>query len=228
MKALEHNQIHILKVNINKSELDLSSIFSKVLSEDEKQRATRLRSEKDRKRFVVSRGLLRENLGRYMDTNPADISFKYNRHGKPAINDDLNSANIKFNVSHSRDLAIYAVCLNKEIGVDVEYIRDVGSADKIIERFFTEDEKRYYYSLPEDSKRHAFFTLWTRKEAYSKARGMGIGLPLKDFDLNLVPNNQNRENKSKWSLIDFDIDKDYLAALATEGTNMEICHYEIA
>ncbi len=228
MKLLENNQIHIWKVNVNNSELDINNLLSNVLSDDERKRAIRLRSDKDKRRFVVSRGLLRKNLGQYMDTNPAQIVFDYNSHGKPSIRTDDNNKNIKFNVSHSRELAIYAICLNKEIGVDVEYIRDVGTADKIIKRFFTEEEKSFYNSLSEHKKKLGFFTLWTRKEAYSKARGMGIGLPLKDFDINLVQNEGNSINKSKWSLIDLDIDKDYLAALATEGNNMEICRFETA
>ena len=228
MKLLDNNQIHVWKVNVNNSELDINSFFSDFLSDDEKKRAVRLKSEKDKRRFVVSRGLLRQNLGHYMDTNPAQIVFDYNSHGKPSIRTDDNKKNIKFNVSHSRDIAIYAICLNKEIGVDVEYIRDVGTADKIVKRFFTEEEKSFYSSLSDDKKKLGFFTLWTRKEAYSKARGMGIGLPLKDFDISLVQSETNGANKSKWSLIDLDIDNDYLAALATEGRNMEICRFETA
>ncbi len=225
---LKNNQIHIWKIDVNNKALNLNHLYTNVLSVDEKRRAGRLRSEKDKKRFVISRGLLRENLGHYTGVNPSEIVFTYNNHGKPGIKPEHNRENIKFNVSHSRDLAVYAICANREIGVDLEYIREVSSADRIIKRFFTSEEKDYYNSLPRYKKKMAFFTLWTRKEAYSKARGMGIGLPLKEYDLNLLPNSTETYARSKWSLIDIEVDKDYLAALATEGNNLEICSYEYA
>ncbi len=225
---LKNNQVHIWKININNKALDVSHLYSNVLSVDERRRAGRLRSENDKRRFVISRGLLRENLGNYMGAAPAEIVFTYNDHGKPDIKSEHNPKNIKFNVSHSRNLAIYAICLEREIGVDLEYIRDVSSADKIINRFFTNEEKDYFNSLPEYRKKMAFFRLWTRKEAYSKAKGMGIGLPLKEFDFNLIPDSTEKQTESKWSLIDIEVDSHYLAALATEGNNLEIHSYEYA
>lgn len=231
MKALENNQIHIWRIDINNPTVDVDHLFSDILSEDEKKRADRLRSEKDKRRFIVSRGLLRENLGSYLGAEPSEITFDYNKYGKPDIKPKYNPRNIKFNVSHSANLAIYAISQNREIGVDLEYIREVRTADKIIKRFFTKQETDFYHSQPEGKKNLAFFTLWTRKEAYSKARGMGIGLPLKEFDLNLIPNPRNissdNKPKSKWSLIDIEINEDYLAALATEGDNLEICRFAL-
>ena len=229
-KTLDQNQIHIWKVNIDNPTLDLDDLFSDVLSDDERKRVDRLRSEKDKKRFIVSRGLLRKNLGSYLGAEPSDITFTYNKYGKPDIKPEHNPGNIKFNVSHSANLAIYAISQNREIGIDLEYIREVRAADKIIGRFFTQQETDFYYSQSEDKRELAFFTLWTRKEAYSKARGMGIGLPSKEFDLNLVPTAEisttDIKTESKWSLIDIEIDEDYLAALATEGNDIEICRFE--
>lgn len=231
MKVLENNQIHIWRIDINNPTVDVDHLFSDILSDDEKRRADRLRSEKDKRRFVVSRGLLRENLGSYLGAEPSDINFDYNKYGKPNIKPKYNSGNIKFNVSHSANLAIYAISKNREIGVDLEYIREVRTADKIIKRFFTKQETDFYHSQPEGKRNLAFFTLWTRKEAYSKARGMGIGLPLREFDLNLVPNsgknNSEIKPRSQWSLIDIEINEDYLAALATQGENLEICRFEL-
>ncbi len=229
-KMLEQNQVHIWRVNIDNPTLNLDDLFSDVLSDDERKRVDRLKSEKDKRRFIVSRGLLRENLGNYIGTEPSDITFTYNKYGKPDLKPEHNQGNIKFNVSHSANLAIYAISQNREVGIDLEYIREVRTADKIIKRFFTQQETDFYYSQPEDKKKLAFFTLWTRKEAYSKARGMGIGLPSKEFDLNLAPttviSTTDMKTESKWSLVDIEIDEDYLAALATEGKDIEICRFE--
>ena len=229
-KMLEQNQVHIWRVNIDNPTLNLDDLFSDVLSDDERKRVDRLKSEKDKRRFIVSRGLLRENLGNYIGTEPSDITFTYNKYGKPGLKPEHNLGNIKFNVSHSANLAIYAISQNREVGIDLEYIREVRTADKIIKRFFTQQETDFYYSQPENKKKLAFFTLWTRKEAYSKARGMGIGLPSKEFDLNLAPttvtSTTNTKAESKWSLVDIEIDEDYLAALATEGKDIEICRFE--
>ena len=213
--------------------MDLDYLHLEILSQDEKKRADRLRSAKDKRRFTVSRAFLRKSLGHYLNTDPSEIKFTYNKYGKPDIDPEHHPQNIKFNISHSENLALYAITQNREIGIDVEYIRDVDKADKIVKRFFSEEEGEFYYSQPENKKNWAFFTLWTRKEAYSKARGMGIGLPRKEFDLKLAPSAGNNvidtgatNIESKWSLIDIEIDAEYLAALAIEGSNIEICHCE--
>lgn len=225
---LSINQIHIWKANLNRHTPDLDYLYHKVLSQDERDRASALRSESDQKRSIISRGLLRKKLGSYLESDPAHISFTYNEYGKPYLNANTHKGELKFNVSHSKDIVVYAVTLNREIGIDVEYLKEVSKADKIVERFFSEEEKKFYNSQSEDRKKWAFFTLWTRKEAYSKAMGRGIGLPSKDFDLDLTADyDQNRPvswGRSKWTLYSIDIDSGYLAALATEGDNVDICH----
>jgi len=230
---LTDNQIHIWKIDINYPKVDLEYLYKDILSNDEKVRVDRLRSEKDKIRFIVSRGLLRKSLSSYLNAPPSEIAFTYNKYGKPSVNSKYNLENIKFNVSHSKNLAVYAITKNREVGIDLEYIRKVNKADKIVGRFFTEEESEFYYSQPDDKKELAFFTLWTRKEAYSKARGMGIGLPAKEFDLKLIPTLETKTTdvetkniESRWSLVDIEIDSEYLAALATEGSNIEICHYQ--
>ena len=227
---LTDNQIHIWKIDTNYPKVDLDSLYKDILSPDERERANRLRSENDQRRFIVSRGLLRKSLSNYLKAPPSEIEFSYNKYGKPGIRSEHNLENIKFNVSHSKNLVVYAITQNREVGIDLEYIRKVNKADKIVKRFFTEEEAKFYDSQPEDKKELAFFTLWTRKEAYSKARGMGIGLPGKKFDLNLIQRAQSnitKNNESDWSLIDIEIDPGYFAALATEGRDLEICHYNI-
>ena len=145
-------------------------------------------------------------LGSYLGAEPSEITFDYNKYRKPDIKPKYNPRNIKFNVSHSANLAIYAISQNREIGVDLEYIREVRTADKIIKRFFTKQETDFYHSQPEGKKNLAFFTLWTRKEAYSKARGMGIGLSLK-----------RRFTSGEFELVYFDGNEVMLGEVTTYG-----------
>lgn len=225
---LSQNQIHIWKINLRSHSEDLNFLYQNVLSPDERARVDRLKSKSDQKRSIISRGFLRKQLGFYLSTDPSLISFSYNKYGKPYLNSDSNHTGINFNVSHSRDIVLYAIAMKREIGIDVEYLKEVTMADKIVMRFFSETEKKFYVSQPEERKKLTFFTLWTRKEAYSKAMGRGIGLPSKDIDLNLTADHEQKSplsnNRSKWTLYSIDIDSGYLAALVTEGKNVEICH----
>ena len=115
--------------------------------------------------------------------------------------------------------------MNRDVGVDIEYLRDVKRADKIIERFFFPDEREFYRSRHADMKKLAFFQLWTRKEACTKAIGTGIPFQREDYALSLAPGNSpysDRRNpvtgdKRKWSLYDIEINENYKAALAVEG-----------
>lgn len=227
---LSENQIHIWKVDLRNDEIDEENLYNEILSPLEKKRADRLKSKQDQQRSIISRGILRKKLGRYLQRSPKDINFSYNKHGKPFLNSTDLPINIKFNVTHSKDLVLYAITLDREIGIDLEFIKDINKADKIVERFFSEEENSYYNSHSNDKKKWAFFTLWTRKEAYSKARGRGIGLPAKDFDLRLIPEEKaisDSKNltkaQSKWALFNIEVNSNYLAALATEGKDIEIC-----
>jgi len=228
---LSHNQIHIWKLDLKNDEVYLKHLYENVLSPDEKKRADKLRSKDDQKRSIYSRGQLRKKLGAYLDVDPADISFSYNKYGKPSLNAEVHTEDLKFNVSHSKDIVVYAITQNREIGIDVEYLKDVSRAEKIVDRFFSEEEKNFYNSQPEHKKKWAFFSLWTRKEAYSKAMGRGIGLPSKDFELNLIPDNNRGSSdsfkKSKWMLYNVEIESEYLAALAIEGNDINIKYYNL-
>lgn len=223
---ISNNQIHVWKLDLKNDEVNLNHLYENVLSPDEKKRVDKLRSKDDKKRYIYSRGLLRKKLGAYLDVDPANIRFSYNKYGKPSLNAEVHTEDLKFNVSHSKDIVIYAITRNREIGIDVEYLKDINRAEKIIEKFFSMEEKNFYNSQPEHKRKWAFFALWTRKEAYSKAMGRGIGLPSKDFELNLIPYNEQSSSdsfkKSKWMLYDVEIESEYLAALATEGNDINI------
>jgi 4'-phosphopantetheinyl transferase len=193
----------------------------RLLSGDEVARARRFRFERDRNRFVVGRAVLRLLLGRYLEQPPDTIRFSYSAHGKPDLTDF--SGKVMFNLSHSEDLALYAFCLDVEIGVDVERFRRRHAREDVAERFFSPSEVAVLRSLPPPGRPEAFLRCWTRKEAFVKARGDGLSLPLDQFDVTLAPGEPARllrtawapEEAASWSLHDPSADlPGYIAAVA--------------
>ena len=132
---------------------------------------------------------------------------------------------IRFNLSHSHGKALYAVSRGREIGVDLEFIRGDLEAEQIAERFFSHSEIETLRALPLSLRKHAFFLCWTRKEAYIKARGEGLSLPLDQFDVSLIPGEpaallstqSDSDEALRWSLRNLTPASGYAAALATEG-----------
>lgn len=160
--------------------------YNRFLSPAERQTAARFRYEKDRQQYVVSHGILREILGGYLDAGPATIEFLTGSHGKPDLKDD-GGCGIRFNISHSRDRVLVAVTLNTDIGVDIEYMRDIDEMAHIVERFCAGHEKTELWTVPDDMKKRAFYLCWTRKEAFIKATGEGMARPLDSFAVSLTP-----------------------------------------
>jgi len=192
------------------------------LSPDERARADRFRFEWDRGRSIAARGALRAILARYLDADPRALIFQYNPHGKPALAGVYGDA-LRFNLSHAGGLALYAVARGREVGIDVERIADDVEIDALAARFFAPEETRGLAALPPEARRGAFFRCWTRKEAYVKARGLGLALPLDLFAVSVAPGEPARlswapeGDPARWSLRDLDPDPGYAAALAVEG-----------
>jgi 4'-phosphopantetheinyl transferase len=174
--------------------------FFDLLSPDERERANRFRREQDWVRFVVFRAVLRKLLGRYLGQDPAAILFRYAPKGKPSV----AGGGIEFNVSHSHDRAVYAFGVG-ELGVDVEFIREI-EIEAIARRFFTPDE--CVWILSSETPTRAFFDCWTRKEAYIKAEGGGLSIPLDTFSV-LEP--------LPWHLYSWAPADGYIAAAAVKG-----------
>ncbi len=155
------------------------------LSPDESRRASRFHFERDRRRFVATRGVLRGLLGRYLGVDPSALVFGYGPHGKPALGSPWQG--LRFNVSHSGGLALLAFATDHEIGVDIEQERPVPEMDSITERNFSPRESAELRLLEERDRRRAFFRCWTRKEAFIKAVGDGLSHPLDAFAVTLAP-----------------------------------------
>jgi 4'-phosphopantetheinyl transferase len=200
-----------------------------LLSADEIARAERFRFERDRDRYVVGRASLRHLLGSYLDVSPESLRFSYSRHRKPALLEPRT--NLSFNLSHSDDLALYAVCLDAEIGIDVERFRPEPSRDRVPEHFFSPREIETLRSLTEAAQAAAFLKCWTRKEAFLKARGDGLTLQLDSFDVTLTDDEHprllrtawDRDEAASWSLHDLtDSFPGYVASLAVRGADWSI------
>lgn len=130
------DEIHVWHADLARSDEERVR-WEANLSPDEKERADRFHFVKDRNRFVVARGLLRELLGRYLRQAPASLEFSYGEYGKPSLSGENASSGLCFNLSHSSDLAVYAVARERNLGIDVERIRPEAASDRIAERFFS-------------------------------------------------------------------------------------------
>ncbi len=182
--------------------------FLQTLNDEERARAQRFHFDKHRHHFIVGRGVLRALLGRYLAMKPEALQFRYGAYGKPTLDGEHRQSPLRFNVSHSHETALFGFVQEREIGIDVEYIRRDFSTEDIARRFFTPNEVESIESNPEAERVAAFYRCWTRKEAYIKAIGSGLSQPLNQFDVNCLP---------EWSLIDLEPGEDYVGALAIEG-----------
>ena len=160
---------------------------SELLSGIELQRASRFARDEDRWRFIQSRATLRRLLASRLRIAPRAVDLVVGPYGKPALAPQLRRSGLQFNVSHSAQIAAFGFSWGREIGVDVEAVRPVPEADSIARQFFSPREVEAYFALPAADRRLGFFNCWTRKEAFVKARGDGLGFGLDRFDVSLDP-----------------------------------------
>jgi 4'-phosphopantetheinyl transferase len=222
--TLDLGEIHVWRVSLAQTESCLQSL-QQTLSTDERTKADRFVFPKDRSQFIVSRGALRAILSRYLNISSHILRFDYNPYGKPSLIVTQGGNTLRFNLSHSRGMALIAITKNRDIGVDIEGINQNFSCLEIAKKFFSPLENSVLRSLPEHLQATAFFTCWTRKEAYIKAVGKGLCIPLNQFDVSLAPGEpaallnveENPEEASKWSLIELFPSSDMVAAVAVAG-----------
>jgi 4'-phosphopantetheinyl transferase len=223
-QIIAQNEIHLWLASLELSKAYLHYLWG-LLSIDERQRADRFRFERDRLHFIASRGTLRCILSEYTDLPSEGLRFRYGASGKPALTEDCNPGDLRFNLSHSHELALYALVLHHEIGVDIEHTRLVRDVETLARRFFSRQEYETLRSLPEQQKLGAFYNCWIRKEAYIKACGDGLSQPLDRFEVSLAPDkpaqllsiDDNQAEASRWYLHGFEPAPGYIAALAVEG-----------
>jgi 4'-phosphopantetheinyl transferase len=163
-----------------------------LLSKVERERASRFAFERDRRRFVIARARLRQLLGVRLGIAPDAVQLVYGLRGKPALAATFAGSGLRFNLSRSGDVAVYAFAYDREIGVDVEAVRVMPDADAIVAQMFSRRENVAYFALAPHDRPLGFFQCWTRKEAFIKALGDGLYYPLDRFDVSLAPDEPAR------------------------------------
>lgn len=204
------------------SECAQPHLLEALLSDEERARASRYVFPRDRDRFLSTRGILRSLLSRYLGRPPSAIEFAYEPAGKPALRPLSSDPRISFNVSHSGAMAVYAFSSCRDVGIDVEAVRFNNTNQGLAERFFSTAERAELLSLPVEKRNEAFFRYWTCKEAYVKARGVGLGIPLNSFDVSLAHGRPERlagDDSARWMLRSFRPAEGYVGAVVAEGKN---------
>jgi 4'-phosphopantetheinyl transferase len=168
------HEIHVWRALLDAGARALATLEN-TLSPDERHRADRMHFQRDRRRFVVARGVLRRLLGAYLGVAASRVRFAYGGHGKPFLVSPPSAPSVSFNLSHSDDVALYAIALDRALGVDVERVGS-DSRDDVIARVFSASERQTLDALAPDARRTAAVVWWTAKEAYMKARGLGLSL----------------------------------------------------
>ena len=226
--SLDEGDVHVWTSHVESRSAELSHLRS-LLSSDECDRADRFTFERHQQAFVVARGTLREVLASYVDVQPQNVSFVYGAHGKPA----LASAALQFNASHSGDRIVIAVTRVSQVGVDIEQHRPVEYLE-LAERFFSPREIDVLRAAGAENLAPMFDRCWTRKEAYVKARGRGLSLPLRDFAVSLgadagaglVWSREGDAELQRWELRPLDMDAEHTAALVVERPVRELRRFE--
>ncbi len=219
---LHDGEVHLWRARLDVDAGELSRL-SRLLPRGDVERAERFAAVLARSRYTAARGMLRLLLARYLETDAADLVIVDDARGKPRL-EDPGSQWLRFNLSHSQDLAVFAIVRDRAVGVDVEYLDQRISTDEIARRHFSPAEQRALAELQGDEGRRAFFSLWTLKEAYVKATGAGLQdalpeLPLGDDDgvarsvMDVDPSGRQRH----WVLQPFHAAASFAAAAAVEG-----------
>ena len=226
--TLDSTRVHVWKFPLDLQDRAVSRLED-VLSRDEQRRARRFRFARHRVRFTVARGRLRILLGRYLGRAPEQVAFGYGQRGKPDLA-GVEDVRLAFNISHSRNIGIAAIALNRDVGIDVERIRSDTQFDKIAQRYFTRAEATSLQQFSETQQPAVFFRCWTLKEAYLKACGGGLTMGLDSLEVIISTNGKARvvgiretaPQTRHWRFAELDPGEGYVASLAVTGGDANV------
>jgi 4'-phosphopantetheinyl transferase len=228
---LNRDQLHVWLASLEVASQQLGELEG-TLSADEVARAHRFYFERDRRRFIAAHGILRAVVASYFEAAPSAVRFSYNEFGKPRLEGSQEIRDLNFNLSHSGGLALVAVALARDVGVDIETIDDSVRTEEVAKSFFSANEIAALAGLPQSLRLTGFFNCWTRKEAYVKARGMGLSMALNSFDVSLNPGGRadlirtgNSSAISNWKIENLEIDARHAAAIAAAGCNWKVARW---
>lgn len=217
-------EVHLWLASLQVTDATYAALLQS-LSPDERCRAGKFAFEVPGRKFVVARGILRSILARYLAVEPADVHFDYGPHGKPCLDRALALQRLEFNLSHASDLFALALFTHGRIGVDVERVRSLPDLERMVHSACSDLERDALSDLDVEARTLGFFRCWTRKEAYIKACGDGLSIPLDTFDVSLAPDNpiamlahrRDPAEVSRWSFYTFNPEPGYIGAAAAEG-----------
>jgi len=228
--SIEYGVVHVWAWDFKCSEEELH-LYSTLLAPEEQYRLQRFHFERDRVRYAVSHAILRILLGRYLGLPPASVSFTKNRFGKPNLIPSLTPSKLNFNLSHTNRVALLAIVLDLEVGVDLEELNPIEA--EIAERYFSERERTDLGNLKAAQWLEGFYNCWTRKEAILKAEGIGLNVKLDGFDVTLRPDdratllgfNPEAGVSLKWHLSQLRPARGFVGALATSSVPKSVACY---
>ncbi|MGO9266758.1 MAG: 4'-phosphopantetheinyl transferase family protein [Candidatus Binataceae bacterium] len=216
-------EVHVWQADLEVSARMLDELQA-TLSGYELARAARFHFPRDRARFIAAHAIVRNILGGYLIASPAMLEFSSNEHGKPALAGNWRNE-LSFNLSHSGERVVVALTRDREVGVDVEEYVPSRADAAVAEHYFSPSEVARLHALPESIRPRAFFNCWTRKEAYIKARGLGLAIPLDSFDVSLAPDEPATllrtsvgDDVGTWQLRHLELGDRYIGALVASGT----------
>ncbi|MBX3709158.1 MAG: 4'-phosphopantetheinyl transferase superfamily protein [Gammaproteobacteria bacterium] len=215
---IEENEIHVWTADLS------TNLIQELLSSDEKKRANRFLFPIHKQRFIAARSILRKILSFYLAVPPQEIMFTYNSNGKPFLH--MPSTHLQFNLSHSENIAIYAITMTHDIGIDIEKIQETYNRD-LAKRFFSLKENQDLLLLPLEEQKIAFYRIWSRKEAIIKAIGKGLTIPLSTFSVSVHDVNEviSLDQNENWSLIPLSILTDFQSVVATNQYVKKISYW---
>lgn len=219
------DELHVWRASL-RCGADVLERYEATLAPEEKKRAARFLVPQAKEDFIAARGILRELLGRYLGGSAPGIRLSYGAQGKPALFQPLP---LRFNVSHSHGLAAFVFTRGMEVGIDIEKIRQDFAAEQVASLYFAEQEIAELRGLPGKSRAAGFFKCWTLKEAYLKARGQGLQIPLSSFQVTVTndePQELIDEAGSRWSLYGFEPSPEFTGAVAGEGQGWKLRYWE--
>ncbi len=233
--AIGASDVHVWKATLDATGESLAALRG-VLSDDERVRADRFIRRIHGDRFTCARGMLRRLLARYLGAPPEAIGFRYDELRRPSLAPGQFPMDLRFNLSHSEDKALFAFAIGNDLGVDIEAIDDRVERDKLAERFFAAGEVAALRALPERAQREAFFLCWTRKEAFVKAHGKGIAFGLDRFEVSVGPDQPARivhvddgeMRTDAWALHDLLAFDGFASALVTKSDMGAPLLYEVS
>jgi 4'-phosphopantetheinyl transferase len=215
--GLQEGEVHVWRLS-----LDLPAqrvwLLRHSIDENEATRASRFHRETDRMRFIVAHAQLRSVLAGYLNAPPEQLKFRNNRWGKPYLAPEGHGADLAFNYSRSNGIGLCAVSRGRQVGVDVEHVRSLPDYAEIAARFFSPPEVEALNATPEPMRQRVFYTFWTRKEAYVKALGKGLSVPLDQFDISRGSVAEvDSMDSTMWSIQDMDLGESYVGSIVVEG-----------